>query len=175
MLAIIVATALCHSTFHVSGPNVPQGDYANQHDRILEAVTRRYSALAKEIQAHNIYGFMNHMTDDVRWTERHGKDVTTFDRVAMVQKLQNWIMSCDPKGFLRFHINRMKIVGDDEVETEVDVQYEPEGVAFHPKRKDEDKTIWREDLVQISERWLLRRGEQIYPKDTPWPAPLQGS
>ena len=140
----------------------PQSGYVEQHARILESVQRRYSAYAKAVLRHDMTEILNYMTYNVVWIEKHGKDSTTVDREAIVQRLDPWVKSTDPKGVLRYHINRMNIKSDDEVETEIEVQYAPEGAPFPPKVK--DKTIWKEDLVKISDRWMLQRGEQISPK-----------
>ena len=47
------------------------------------------------------------------------------------------------------------------------MQYAPSGVPFKPKQM--DKKVWKEDLVKIAGRWLLKNGEQIQPKDVDFP------
>jgi len=140
----------------------PQQDYGEHHARILESVQRRYSEYAKAVLRHDMTEVLNYMTYNVVWVQHHGKDTVTLDRDAVVQQLDPWVKSIDPKGVLRFHINRMNVKSDDEVQTEIEVQYAPEGAPFPPKVK--EKNIWKEDLVKVSDRWMLQRAEQISPK-----------
>ena len=140
----------------------PQQDYGEHHARVLESVERRYSEFAKAILRHDMTEVLNYMTYNVVWIEKHDRDTKTIDRDAIVQRLQPWVKSTDPKGVLRFHVNRMNVKSDDEVETEIEVQYAPQGVPFPPKVK--EKNIWRETLVKVSDRWMLQRGQQISPK-----------
>src|SRR5579864_8822671 len=125
MLTALLATCLLAS---------PQ-DYGEHHARILESVQRRYSEYAKAVLRHNMTEVLNYMTYNVVWVEHHGKDTTTLDRDAVVQQLDPWVKSIDPKGVLRFHINKMDVKSDDEVVTEIEVQYAPEGAPFPPKDK----------------------------------------
>ena len=140
----------------------PAQDYGEHHARILESVQRRYSEYARAVLRHDMTEVLNYMAYNVVWIEHHGKDTVTLDRDAVVQKLGPWVMATDPKGVLRFHINRMNVKSDYEVETEIEVQYAPEGAPFPPKEK--VKNIWKEDLVKISDRWMLQRGEQLSPR-----------
>ncbi len=143
---------------------LPQQDYGEHHARILESVQRRYSEYAKAALRHDHEELMNYVAYNVVWIERHGKEKTTLDHKEVAQRLGAWIESLDPKGVLRFHINRMNVKSDDEVETEVEVQYAPSGAPFPPKLKPSERNIWKEDLVKISDRWMLQQGEQISPK-----------
>lgn len=147
--------------------STPQQGYVEQHARIQEQIERRYSELAKACLRHDMSEVMNYMTFDVTWTEKHGKDTKEVDRTEIVQRLSPWVESLDPKGVLRFHVNRMYIADDDHVQTEVETQYAPSGQPFPPKVKKEDRVIWKEDLVKVSMRWMLKHAEQISPKSNP--------
>ena len=142
----------------------PQGGYPEQHARIQEQVERRYSEYAKACLRHDLYEMMNYMTSDVVWVVKKGEKKEELDRVALVGRLGEWVKSLDKDGVLRFHVNRMRIEDDDHVQTEVEVQYGPKNAPFPPKLPQDQKNIWKEDLVKVSGRWMLKRGEQISPK-----------
>ena len=130
--------------------------YVSPEQKVKEELRDAYGNYARAVLKHDLEGTMRMLTPDIVWVFPDGR---TQKRDEIRAGLEQWENSITKGSKLKFTIEKIKIISDDQVEAWVTLHFR--SAEMIKAKTPENNSQWHDTWVKLRGDWKNSRGEQL--------------